>query len=249
MIPVVESFYSFQGEGKYAGSPSVFVRFGGCNLGCPGFGVAITSAKDNQTLIGCDSIRAVNSEHFGAQWQKVDDLISLIEGYIKGLSFKPDIVYTGGEPLLHYQNPLLVGALLHFSKRGHRITFETNATIEIDFEKYPVYKEVIFAMSVKLANSGEEMSKRINHKAIGAIAVNAKDTFFKFVLSRFDMQTKEIEEITELYPKIPIYCMPMGSSAGELAKNDKAVAAVCIQHGYYYVDRMHIRLWDNEEGR
>jgi len=241
MIPLVESFYSFQGEGKFVGSPSVFIRLGGCNLGCAGFGVKLGG------LVGCDSIKAVNQEHFGDTWEKVDNLIPTINEYIKDLEFKPDIVFTGGEPLLHYRNPILLEALSHFQE--HRITFETNATIEIDFEKYPNYKNITFAMSVKLENSGEAKLKRINHQAINAIVKNTKESFFKFVLSKKDVETKEIEAITKPYQSTKIYCMPMGSTAKELAENDKAVANFCIKKGYNYVDRMHIRLWDNEEGR
>jgi len=249
MIPVVEHFYSFQGEGRYAGTPSVFVRLGGCNLGCKGFGVKTASAKDSTIMIeGCDSIKAVHNEHFAHTWEKVDDLISLIMIHLEGLSFKPDIVFTGGEPLLHYENPIMIEALKYFIKAGYRVTFETNATIMIDFEKYPIYKEVTFAMSVKLSNSGEEKKKRFVPSSIKAIAENTKESFFKFVLSAESLCAEEIKEISQGIG-IPIYCMPMGSTARELAVNDKAVANFCIQNGYNYVDRMHIRLWDNEEGR
>jgi organic radical activating enzyme len=237
MLPLVESFYSFQGEGKFAGSPSIFVRLGGCNLGCAGFGV-----KDGD-ITGCDSIKAVYYEH---TWKKIDNLIEVIKKYLKNLEFLPDIVITGGEPLLHYQNRVLLEFLEYFISLGHRITFETNATIAIDFEKYPIYKEIIFSMSVKLENSGELESRRINHKAIDSIVKNTKESFLKFVLKE---KSDEIKEITKQYPNTLIYCMPMGSTAKELAKNDKAVANFCIQNGYNYVDRMHIRLWDNEEGR
>lgn len=243
MLSLVESFYSFQGEGRFVGAPSVFIRLGGCNLGCVGFGVQVG------TLVGCDSIKAVNQEYFGHTWEKVDSLIPIINSFLVDLDFKPDIVFTGGEPLLHYQNKILLDALTYYHNKEHRITFETNGTIEIDFEKYPIYKNIIFSMSVKLENSGELKSKRINFQAIKAITLNTKESFFKFVLNQHDVDTKEIKEITKLYPDTKVYCMPMGSTAKELSKNDKAVASFCIKKGYNYVDRMHIRLWDNEEGR
>ncbi len=249
MIPVVEHFYSFQGEGRYAGTPSVFVRLGGCNLGCKGFGVETPSAKDSAIMIvGCDSIKAVHNEHFAHLWEKVDDLIPLIMIHLKDLTFKPDIVFTGGEPLLHYENSALIDALEYFIGQGYRVSFETNATIMIDFEKYPIYKEVTFSMSVKLENSGEDKKKRLNKDSIKAIADNTKESFFKFVLSKDALCHDEIKDISRDI-EIPIYCMPMGSTAKELAENDKSVANFCIQNGYNYVDRMHIRLWDNEEGR
>lgn len=37
-IRVSEMFYSFQGEALYAGKPSAWIRFFGCNLECNGFG-------------------------------------------------------------------------------------------------------------------------------------------------------------------------------------------------------------------
>ncbi len=33
-FPIVEMFYSVQGEGYHTGIPSIFIRFGGCNLAC-----------------------------------------------------------------------------------------------------------------------------------------------------------------------------------------------------------------------
>jgi organic radical activating enzyme len=38
-IKVAELFYSIQGEGRYMGVPSVFLRTFGCNFTCGGFGM------------------------------------------------------------------------------------------------------------------------------------------------------------------------------------------------------------------
>ena len=33
-LPVMEYFYSVQGEGVFVGQPSFFIRLGGCDIGC-----------------------------------------------------------------------------------------------------------------------------------------------------------------------------------------------------------------------
>ena len=38
-LKVSEIFYSAQGEGRFVGVPSVFLRTFGCNFTCPGFGM------------------------------------------------------------------------------------------------------------------------------------------------------------------------------------------------------------------
>ncbi len=255
MIYLVESFYSFQGEGKYAGYPSVFLRFGGCNLECKGFLSKSISPKDKSILIGCDSIRAVNREHFSHLWEKIDSsklLIEKTENLIPK-NCKPDIVITGGEPLLYYKETALIETLKYFLNKKYRITIETNATIFIDFEKYPIYKDIVFALSVKLSNSKEPYQKRVNKKAIESITKNVKDYFFKFVLDEEFIKSKkaekEIKDIIINCNNPTIFCMPLGSCAKEIEKNAPMVAEFCIKNCYCYMDRLHIRLWNNKEKR
>ena len=226
-IPVSEIFYSIQGEGKYSGNPSVFIRVGGCNLTCPGF-------SDR----GCDSYYAVDKK-FKSEWKNlsIEDIKKEIKKYLK---FKSDLVITGGEPGLYFDR--LYPIIEWF--RGN-ITIETNATISPDFKKYPAFKKVAFAMSVKLSNSGEEYKKRVKKEVIKSIAENAKKSFFKFVVDR-DLK-EEIEDIARGVD-IPIYCMPLGSTKEELEKNAPFVFDFCLKNGYKYSDRLHIRLFGKKRG-
>ena len=77
--PIVEIFNSVQGEGYHTGTPSVFIRFGGCNLSCS----------------WCDTDFSV--------WDKMT--ISEIMAEVGKYSTKR-IIYTGGEPAMQKLRPL-----------------------------------------------------------------------------------------------------------------------------------------------
>ena len=50
--PVSEIFFSYQGEGIYAGEPQIFVRFAGCNLKCRYCDTPGALAADPENIIG-----------------------------------------------------------------------------------------------------------------------------------------------------------------------------------------------------
>jgi len=251
MIYLVEHFYSIQGEGKYLGTPSLFFRFGGCNMKCEGFGCSETSA-DGVEVIGCDTVYAVDKKHFGAGWltlASLDEFISIYDSYT--LPIKADIVLTGGEPLIYANDELFVSFIEFLQGKGHRVTFETNGAIDVDFEQFRVYQKCVFALSVKLSNSGEPEVKRINPKAIQNIATYSQDAFFKFTVDKASLQTgvdEEIDEVIKYAPSISVYCMPKGGSKSELEFHGEAVIDYCKHKGYVYSDRLHIRLWDQNKG-
>ena len=251
MIYLVEHFYSIQGEGRYVGTPSLFFRFGGCNLKCEGFGCEEVTPKGTKVL-GCDTLYAVNREHFSQNWTPVNNAHELMGVFdLYELPPNVDVVLTGGEPLLYANEPIFAEFMELLHVRGHRVTFETNATIAPDFDRYPIYAECIYAMSVKLSNSLEPFAKRVKGDVINSIASNAKDAFFKFSIDADSINLgleDEIEEILLHSADTKVYCMPLGASKAEVEANTEPLIEFCKSKGYNFSDRLHIRVWDQNRG-
>ena len=151
-LKIAELFYSIQGEGRYMGVPSVFLRTFGCNFTCGGFGMPrgemsaerdaiaerMVEFKDYNELplasTGCDSY---------ASWDpRFKDLSPMLETnaivhrIMEILPHKrwedEHLVITGGEPLLGWQRAY--PDLLNHPSMGRlrEITFETNGTQRLD---------------------------------------------------------------------------------------------------------------------
>lgn len=251
MLYLVEHFYSIQGEGRYTGVPSLFFRFGGCNMKCEGFECQ-ESAPDGTIVKGCDTVYAVNKVHFSQNWIPIEsakELLSVLELY--ELPSHVDIVLTGGEPLIYANDEIFVEFLEKLHVNGHKVTFETNGSLNVDFQKYPIYKKCIFALSVKLSNSLEPLRKRVNGDVIYNIASNSSESFFKFSIDSESINLgleDEIESIVMHSPNTKVYCMPLGGNRAEVEANTEPLIEFCKSKGYIFSDRLHIRIWDQNKG-
>ncbi|WP_033739586.1 7-carboxy-7-deazaguanine synthase QueE [Helicobacter pylori] len=248
-LPVVESFFSLQGEGKRIGKPSLFLRLGGCNLSCKGFGCE--TLLNDEILTGCDSLYAVHPK-FKTSWDYYNEPKLLIERLVRLTPNHKnfDFILTGGEPSLYFNNPILTSVLEHFHRQKIPLFAESNGSIFFEFS--PILKELHFTLSVKLSLSLEKESKRINLKALQNILDNAKSVHFKFVLDSKNA-VQSITEIKSLLKQLSlknneIFLMPLGATNSELDKNLKTLAPLAIEHGFRLSDRLHIRLWDNKKG-
>ena len=162
-IKVSEIFYSLQGEGRFVGVPSVFLRTYGCNFTCSSFGCApgekSTGADDVAEVVhmynnfldlplvetGCDSYAS-----WHPAFKHLSPTLTTDELVKKMLALTPNgmweqnngndvhLVITGGEPLLGWQRAYKE-LLEHPDMADLRnITFETNGTQELheDFREY-----------------------------------------------------------------------------------------------------------------
>lgn len=254
MLPVMETFGpTIQGEGKRAGNISYFIRFGGCNFSCSGFGVPYKDPEGNEKF-GCDSYYSVDQK-FRKSWDFMtySELVERVDKLLEKGNHKfvrPDIVITGGEPTIYWNNKDFQNFLLYYISRGFDITIETNASQDIEFtEDYQ--KKINFSMSVKLSNSGEPEHKRINIDNITRILNNTENSYFKFVING---ETKEevTKEIIDILKEIPhfadVYLMPMGETNEIINKNALKTAELALENDWKYSDRLHVRLWNDKPG-
>ncbi|WP_104707405.1 7-carboxy-7-deazaguanine synthase QueE [Helicobacter ailurogastricus] len=240
-LPLVETFYSLQGEGSCVGQPSVFIRLGGCNFKCVGFGVRANI--EGQEFMGCDSIYAVRPN---SKWQYLKSAGELLD---KLPAFNPAclplIVLTGGEPSLHFKNPILLEALQILQERGHVLWVESNGSVLFDFS--PPLDSLHFTLSPKLSFSQETTPL----KPLQNILDHALEVVLKFVLKN----PTDIHEVQNLLKqlcfKTPplVYLMPLATDKEHLQEGLEGLAEVALAHGYSLGQRLHIQLWGNEAGR
>ena len=156
---------------------------------------------------------------------------------------------TGGEPLLYWNKEEFQKLLQHYIENGHKVTIETNASLNLEF-KEEYQKKLLFSMSVKLSNSLEPINKRINKETLRKILTNTNESYLKFVIGKdfLNDAKEEIIHILEDIPKCEVYLMPLGDTAEEINKNCEEVINMAIENGYKYCDRLHIRVWNNKRG-
>ena len=160
-IKIAELFYSVQGEGRYMGVPSVFLRTFGCNFTCAGFGMPrgelsheATDIAAQHTMItpfteykslplvstGCDSYASWHPSFKDLSPLLTTDAIveRIMEMLPHGEWRDEHLVITGGEPLLGWQRSY-PDLLSHPKMAGLKeITFETNGTMRLTtaFKEY-----------------------------------------------------------------------------------------------------------------
>lgn len=116
-LPVMESFYTLQGEGFYSGYAAYFIRLGGCDVGCVWCDVKESWNADIHPKFSVDEIvEKLNKELGIGNWKENDKQ--------QTINKKPIIVITGGEPLMHN----LDGLTETLQQQGFQTNIETSGS-------------------------------------------------------------------------------------------------------------------------
>ncbi len=227
-IKIAELFYSIQGEGRYMGVPSVFLRTFGCNFKCAGFGMskgqlsteadAIAQIADKFTKYeelplvstGCDSYASWDPRFKDLSPMLTSDAIAdrICEILPYGEWKDEHLVITGGEPLLGWQRAY-PDLLNHPKMAGLKeITFETNGTQKLskEFKDYLVgWQMPDFDLNREVTFSVSaklSCSGEARHEAIRPDVVceyeEAGYTYLKFVVAT-EEDAEEAIETADIY--------------------------------------------------
>ncbi|MFZ9718027.1 MAG: 7-carboxy-7-deazaguanine synthase QueE [Chitinophagaceae bacterium] len=104
-LPVMESFYTLQGEGFYQGAAAYFIRLGGCDVGCVWCDVKESWDADRHPKFTIEEIVHKAISETSASKQEI-----------------PIVVITGGEPLMHNLDELTTA----LQAKGFRTHIETS---------------------------------------------------------------------------------------------------------------------------
>lgn len=232
-IKVSELFYSIQGEGRYMGVPSVFLRTFGCNFTCGGFGMPRgekSSERDDVAAnisfygkyrdlplvsTGCDSYAS-----WDPRFKHLSPLVEteqLADEIIDLLPFQQwrdeHLVITGGEPLLGWQRAYPELLEQERMRDLKELTFETNGTqpLSDDLEAYLFdwssctreQSDLTFSISPKLSVSGEKWEDAIKPEVVKQYS-EIGYTYLKFVIdSESDIQ--EVDQAVSEYQRKKFY--------------------------------------------
>ena len=225
-MKVSEIFSSIQGEGPYAGKPSIFLRTALCNLKCVWCDTKYTWDWDNY-----DYSKEVNE-------LSIDQVIEKI----KQLEPK-HLVITGGEPLIQQND---IASLLSKLGDDYFVEVETDCTIIPNSAMLEHVNH--WNVSPKTSNSGNSREAREIPQCYDFFA-KLENSVFKFVIEN-ETDLVEIDELITKYsiPKNKILLMPQSSTKDELNLKKEEIEKIAIAKGLLFSSRLQVERWGNQRG-
>lgn len=231
---IAEVYESLQGEGRLAGTPSVFLRTSGCNLRCQWCDTPFTSWKPTgeQRSIDmlCDEVAAFGLRH---------------------------VVVTGGEPLVAAGIGDLCGRLRAF---GQHVTIETAGTVLPSAGPPPADLMSLspkLASSTPTANPGDwprrhELARRSDETL--KTLMDSSPFQLKFVIDNEADLDEAVAWLADLGISAGspagrhVYLMPQGTNANSLHATETWLGPASNRLGFQLCRRHHIDWFGNRRG-
>jgi organic radical activating enzyme len=223
-LEVSELFASLQGEGPNAGTPAFFVRLARCNLRCR----------------WCDTGYAWDfGRHRFEEAVKVMEVGEVAKAVRRG--HQPNLVITGGEPLLQQDNLVVLLAELE-----RDVEVETNGTVLPRAELLGRVERWI--VSPKLSSSGAPEGARFRPEALQALRQSGRAWLKIVVLD--ETEAEEAERLVDAagWPRDKVCLMPRALTRAELRERSPLVARACLARHFRFSTRLQLELWDGGRG-
>jgi 7-carboxy-7-deazaguanine synthase len=226
-LRLTELYTSVQGEGPKTGVKTVFVRFGGCNMRCPGW--------------PCDTPQAILPE----QW-KNDPLVDpdkLVEMVLQQPGAM-NVCITGGEPTMQPPQKLkaFVEGLLELA---YTIDVFTNGSL-VDFPTWMYEPEVTVILDWKLQGSGEAQ-RGTDTRLANLKRLKANDVV-KFVIAS-DADYLEAVSLWKLFKDMTRATFWAGVAWGKFNEDELVEEIIANRIDWHLNVQVHKYIWEPEARR
>jgi 7-carboxy-7-deazaguanine synthase len=227
-VRIAEIFRSRQGEGEYAGTDSLFVRFSGCNLRCWFCDTPYTS------------------------WRPEGETIRF-ENLVREVAECPaeHVVVTGGEPMLV---PELGELTRRIGELGKHLTIETAGTVfqQVACDLMSISPKLANSTPpLEQAGAWRARHESARHQPdVLRRLIQAHAYQLKFVVDKPE-DLADIEAYLADFPEVPperVWLMPQGVELAALRRREEWLRPQCAARGYRLCSRKHIEWYGNRRG-
>ena len=222
---IAEIFHSIQGEGRYTGTTSVFVRTSGCNLRCWFCDTPYTSWNPEGTAWSVEAILAAVAQFTC-----------------------PHVVLTGGEPMLV---PDLVELARELSNRGAFVTIETAGTVDLPVVADLMSISPKLRNSTPV---GDEWAARHDQRRHAPEVIRRLIRDYPYQLKFVIDQPSDVADVEQWLREFPevaagnVYLMPQAITAEALREKTAWVQNAAVERGWQFSPRLHIELFGARRG-
>ena len=221
-VNISEIFYSVQGEGLYAGEPTVFVRLQGCSLGC----------------CWCDSKYTWSNRK--SNTKSINEIVREVEDLHSKAARKPWICITGGEPL--EQPEAFHDLATTFHSLDYKIEVETSGLVPIPFDDNDLIDSWVVDLKCPDAEANkdpvlEDLDRLRDQDQLKCVVLSMRDVdFIEDTLSKVDCSAN-------------VLISPVASNDSLFSDGlMKTCAEFCKKHSYRLSLQTHKVIWGVKRG-